>query len=84
MDNKEFAKVILLNKHFEKTDINKLVEKCAADVRECWEQFVVDELYKLYEQDGYTRILQISKQDFRAFLIWALPKYKEEVLSNDK
>jgi len=80
MGNKEFAKTILLGKQL---NLNDIVETYAADIRESWESFIEDKLYQLYRNEGFTRVLQISKKDFRAFLIWALPKYKKEVLDNE-
>jgi len=79
--SKEFAKTILVQQHIENVNetLNKITESYLADIRESWESFVVDELYKLYVKEGFTKVLQISKQDFRAFLMWALPKYKEEL-----
>ena len=86
MINKEFAKTVLLNKKVDNINdyLYKITENCLADIRESWESFIEDKLYQLYEKEGFTKVLQISKQDFRAFLIWALPKYKQEVLNNDK
>ena len=81
MTSKEFARCFLLNNQF---DFNNITEKYLADIRENWESFIEEQLYQLYEKEGFTKVLQISKKDFRAFLIWALPKYKEEVLKNEK
>ena len=86
-ENKEFAKTIYIPPEFKKPEFKniddylfKYTETFVAEIRDSWDNFVIDNLYKVYQELGAVKILEISKEDFKKFLLWALPKYYEEVL----
>ena len=60
-------------------NINDLAMKCAIDARNSWEDFMVAGLYKQYVDLGYDRVFQISRENFKEFLEFALPKWKKHV-----
>lgn len=57
--------------------VDKYVEKFTYDVINNWDNFCIDSLYKEYQKYGYTKVLIISREDFKRFLLWALPKWYE-------
>ena len=83
--NKNFAEIMSIFQEPEQIGdyVYRTAEKYIVDIRESWERFMIDQLYELYKKEGFTKVLMISKEDFRKFLLWAIPKYKEEVLNND-
>jgi hypothetical protein len=86
MSKKMFAESIYIEQEPEQISdyLYKITEKYAADIRDSWEGFEVDQLYEFYKKLGFTKVLMISKEDFKKFLLWALPKYKEEVIGDEK
>lgn len=79
MNNKMFAETMLIEQEPEQVGdyLYKLTQNYLADIRDSWEDFMFDKLYELYKKEGFTRVLMISKEDFKKFLLWAIPKYKE-------
>jgi hypothetical protein len=86
MSKKMFAETIHINQEPQQVGdyTFKIIEKYVADVRDSWEDFMLDKLYEFYKKEGFTKVLMISKEDFKKFLLWALPKYKEEVIGDEK
>lgn len=60
----------------------KYVEKFTYDVINNWDNFCIDSLYKEYQKYGYTKVLIISREDFKRFLLWALPKWNAMIKEN--
>ena len=85
MDKKMFAETMLINKEPKQIGdyTYELVEKYIVDVRNSWDDFLLDKLYEFYQKEGFTRVLMISKEDYKIFLNWAIPKYKEVLEKNE-
>ena len=79
-NNKMFAETMYIKQPLKQIGdyVYEISEKDIADIRETWNDFILDELYNLYQKEGITHVLQISREDYKKFLEWALPKYKEE------
>ena len=82
---KNIAEVITINQQPTKINdyIYQITEKYIVDARASWESFMIDKLYEFYEKEGFTKVLLISKKDYKAFLEWAIPLWKER-MENDK
>ena len=50
----------------------KYISLCVAS----FEDFYINELYKYYQQLGFTKILVINRNEFKKFILWALPLWK--------
>ena len=85
MDKKMFAETMLINKEPKQIGdyTYELVEKYIVDVRNSWDDFLLDKLYEFYQKEGFTRVLMISQEDYKIFLNWAIPKYKEVLEKNE-
>ena len=83
--NKMFAESIYIKQEPEQIGdyLYKITVKYIADIRDSWEGFMLDEYYKLYKKLGFTKVLVISEKDFIEFLLWAIPKYKKEVIGDE-
>lgn len=44
-------------------------------VVENWDNFCIDSLYKEYQKLGITDLFVINREEFKQFLLWALPEY---------
>ena len=63
----------------------KYVEKYMYEITNSWENFCIDSLYKEYKKMGITNLFVINREEFKRFLLWALPLYYEkEKKVNDK
>lgn len=87
MSNKEepkkmFAETMIINQPAKQISdyVFRLEQKYIVDERNTWENFMLDHLYDFYKKHGFTKVLMISKEDYKKFLEWAVPKYKKEVL----
>jgi len=59
-------------------NIYKYIEKYIYEVINSWENFCIDSLYKEYQKYGFTHVLVINREEFKRFLLWALPLYYEK------
>lgn len=55
--------------------IYKYVEKYISESIDNWDNFCIDSLYKEYQKYGFTRAFVINREEFKQFLLWALPEY---------
>jgi len=53
-------------------------EKYLSQLVDSFDEFCIDELYKYYQELGFTKILVISKAEFKKFILWALPLWNKE------
>lgn len=71
MTNKDklFAETLSIFKEPEQIGdyIYSLKEKYTCEMRKTWNDFIVNELYELYKNLGYTKVLLISKEDYEKF-----------------
>lgn len=61
----------------------KYISHCVAS----FDEFCIDELYKHYQQLGFTKVLVINRTEFKKFILWALPlwnKYHEQEIEFDE
>ena len=56
--------------------IYEIQEKYISQCVESFDDFCIDELYKYYQQLGVTKILIVNKTEFKKFILWALPLWK--------
>lgn len=56
----------------------KYVENYLYQIVDSWEDFCIDSLYKEYQKCGITKVLVINREEFKRFLLWALPLYYEK------
>jgi hypothetical protein len=84
--NKSFAEIMIIDKKpdFVGDYLIRVTEKWGCDAREKWSDFMCDNLYDIYQKYGFTRVMMVSKEAFKMFLEWAIPKYRKEVLKNEK
>lgn len=57
--------------------VYEFCEKYTTQCVTSFENFCIDEFYKLYKQLGLTKVLVINKAEFKKFLLFALPLWKE-------
>ena len=55
--------------------IYKYVENYMYESINSWNDFCIDSLYKEYQKLGITKVFVISREEFKKFLLWALPEY---------
>ena len=79
MKNKMFAEMVNIPKPPEKINdyTFQITERWGIDRRKSWDKFITDKLYEIYKELGFTQVMLISEDDYKKFLEWALPKYKE-------
>lgn len=79
---KMFAETMIINQPPKQVGdyLWQFTNKYICDERGNWEDFMLDKLYDFYQKHGFTKVLMISREDYTRFLMWAIPKYKEEVL----
>ena len=58
-------------------------EKYIYEITNSWENFCIDSLYEEYKKYGITKVFVINREEFKRFLMWALPLYYEK-RKNDK
>jgi len=56
----------------------KYVEKWITQITNSWENFCIDSLYEEYKKMGITKVFVINREEFKRFLLWALPLYYEK------
>ena len=64
--------------------IYKYVEKYIYESIDSWDNFCIDSLYKEYQKYGFTKVFVINREEFKRFLLWALPLYYEKELKNKR
>lgn len=57
----------------------KYISQCVAS----FDEFCIDELYKYYQQLGFTRIFVVNRTEFKKFILWALPLWKNRGENNE-
>lgn len=63
----------------------KIVENYMYEVIDSWNDFCIDSLYKVYQKYEITKVFVINREEFKRFLLWALPLYYEkEKKENEK
>lgn len=55
--------------------IYKYVENYMYESIKSWDDFCIDSLYKEYQKLEITKVFVISREEFKKFLLWALPEY---------
>lgn len=56
-------------------DVYKYFERYIYESVDSWENFCIDSLYKEYQKYGFTKVFVINREEFKKFLLWALPEY---------
>lgn len=81
---KKFAEIVTIQQEPQQVGdyLYKFTENWICDAREKWDSFMLDSLYDLYKRMGFTKVFMISKEDFKKFLIWALPVFQAEIELN--
>lgn len=59
-------------------NVYKYVEKYIYESIDSWDNFCIDSLYKEYQKYGFTKVFVINREEFKRFLLWALPLYYEK------
>ena len=56
-------------------DVYKYAEQYICETINSWDDFCIDSLYKEFQKYGFTKVFVISREEFKNFLLWALPEY---------
>lgn len=80
MNKEDIAKTFIIPQSLKKLGdfVYEIQEKYMSQCVESWDDFCIDEFYKNYQQLGITKVLVINKTEFKKFLLWALPLWKEK------
>ena len=63
-------------------DVYKYSEKYIYESIRSWDDFCIDSLYKEYQKYGFTKVFVINREEFKNFLLWALPEYNRRFKDN--
>lgn len=61
-------------------NIYEYVENFIYESINCWDNFCIESLYKEYQKYGFTKVFVINREEFKKFILWALPLYEKEIL----
>ncbi len=63
--------------------LNTIQEKYISQLVASFDDFCIDELYKYYQQLGFTKIFVVNRTEFKKFILWALPLWEKRCLKNE-
>ena len=56
-----------------------IIEKYMCEIINSWDNYCLDKLYEEYKKLRITKLLVINREEFKRFLIWAIPLYYEKM-----
>jgi hypothetical protein len=77
MDDRKFLQHVILNRDLNVTEdgIDIVFKAKMLEMKEKEDKFIVDELYKKYQEEGTTDLYLFSRQEFEEFLKVCLPMW---------